>query len=613
MNQGVKYQFYRVCFLLLLLNSILSCRKDSKERPEVQFISPLGQEGSKVLVGDTLNIIAQAIDPDGTISHVACYVSDSMIGKLTSAPYIFSYIFNYPGDYLLSLIATDEQNNQSEKVDHLVSVTDGGKIDFNFEFEPDRPVSTKDALLIHVDAFSRYGKIVNIKLYLNNQLWEEDTRSFLRKSLVDFYPGVYNIHAVAVDEVGNIGKSHRYTFTVDEIRPIEISFDIHPIYLENMFPGSSLNVSFNLMDRDNDLSHIELFLNDSLVHVFDPAMYDYGIDFEKGGSYTLRAIAYSKSGQSQSTDELTFLVHAGLVYDERLKGIVSSVDNQSFYAINVAHSKLVVLTSTNGYCNEIRLPYYIPSDISYARTGRKVYISYKFDDIISIWDEQSASFSSISFNGFGGTDKLLADEINQRIYVKSSDALLILEMGSGEVLSVISPFEVDDFVIDNENQWLFATRSLFQTQFFKYSLINDQLELIQTHDNLGYEPNGLYLNTKKEYIIPLGNTGMSNIDVKAYSVHDIESLYGNFEANDPISMGLSGNNEQLFILNGMENKICVHNATSFEREVCFELHYNHFYFGEVIVNNSGTLLLYHTEISGMEDDRYMLCFYNIAQ
>ncbi|MFO7867794.1 MAG: carbohydrate-binding protein, partial [Bacteroidales bacterium] len=85
--------------------------------PILSFTSPTTQT---FVAPATITFDVNASDEDGTISHIQYYINDELIEEKSAPPYSFEYTLENAGEYTVQAIATDNENNSSEKTISLL-------------------------------------------------------------------------------------------------------------------------------------------------------------------------------------------------------------------------------------------------------------------------------------------------------------------------------------------------------------------------------------------------------------------------------------------------------------------------------------------------------------
>ena len=94
---------------------------DENERPEVEITSP--SPGANLAAGTNVTILAEASDPDGTITSVDFYIDGFWQGTASTAPYTFEWTGLIEGSYVLTAAATDNDGATTVSSEVAVSVT----------------------------------------------------------------------------------------------------------------------------------------------------------------------------------------------------------------------------------------------------------------------------------------------------------------------------------------------------------------------------------------------------------------------------------------------------------------------------------------------------------
>ncbi|WP_299335569.1 FISUMP domain-containing protein [uncultured Psychroserpens sp.] len=110
--------------ILLLISCENSDNEDSNIPPNVSFISP--NEDLSIALGDILDILVAADDPDGQVDTVYIEFNGENIAQITSIPYQYSFntSFETPGTYELKAIASDNLGALSTTTTILLEITE---------------------------------------------------------------------------------------------------------------------------------------------------------------------------------------------------------------------------------------------------------------------------------------------------------------------------------------------------------------------------------------------------------------------------------------------------------------------------------------------------------
>ncbi|NOY51159.1 MAG: hypothetical protein GXO88_11445 [Chlorobi bacterium] len=558
-------------FLLTVIALIMlsGCKKNDdslNQPPMVQFINPLATFAITVVsIEDTLNIIALAKDNDGEVNNVQFYLNGTLLAKDKEAPWSQNILFKEEGDYVLGLTATDNNMETSDTVLNHLRVVDFNKADIDITIYPRYHKKENDPVTIIANSFSSLGKILNTKIYINDTIVAMDTVSYLEYILESASTGSYEVYAEVEDETGKLTKSRTESFFVDKNKPPQIEFSLNNS--NNPIPGSTVYASAIVSDSDGEIDSVKLFLNDSLVKTtYSEYWISFSLLMTKSGDYKLNAIAWDNDGDSVVSEDLFFSVQEGLLPNGLITNIIPSTNDKEFFALNKENKKLMLLYPFEESERKIDLPYSLPIDMDYSPAEEKLFIVYENYGVVSIWDRNTEEFTTKSFSSTADAISVVADVIHRRIYVETDKGFFILNMDDGNVLNTDVTLEFDNYVIDPNKQLMFTAEYKYSLVVKKYSLINDNFDLQQTREDLGYVNSGMVLNEQKAYFLAISTTGNDgNGTHYAFKTDNIYELYGQFSNIDyPKSPAFTRDGETLILVDDFKDILYMLNTESFQ-------------------------------------------------
>ncbi|WP_271766018.1 Ig-like domain-containing protein [Aquimarina algiphila] len=96
----------------------------NNQSPSVSITAP--GNNSSIVVGQAINIAANATDIDGSITKVEFFQGNTKLGEDTSSPYTYSWSNATVGSYSLSAVATDNNNATTTSGSVSITVTSSG-------------------------------------------------------------------------------------------------------------------------------------------------------------------------------------------------------------------------------------------------------------------------------------------------------------------------------------------------------------------------------------------------------------------------------------------------------------------------------------------------------
>ena len=149
-------------YAVIILFILSSCKKeDQNEPPWIQLISPL--DYSNIESGDSLEIIVEAGDPDGSISKVLFYIDEGLVFQDQETPYNFQWNNVPGGDHNIAVRAIDDKNAESPIKYSVLKVMAGNTFDVIIDWFPVQPIAMRENI-ITVKAANNENPIKSIEL-----------------------------------------------------------------------------------------------------------------------------------------------------------------------------------------------------------------------------------------------------------------------------------------------------------------------------------------------------------------------------------------------------------------------------------------------------------------
>ena len=401
-------------------------------------------------------------------------------------------------------------------------------------------VLENDNVVFTISSHSPNGEIVKVDFYFNDNLYGSDTSAQCEFTVDSIALGVYKVYAIVEDEEGKVKKSEDIIFTVNENQPPSIEFSLHSF--SGYFPGQYMSITAHAIDGDGSIDSIFVYVNDSLFFSDDDG-YPSGIYYipSKGGVYSFYAIAHDDRGAIGYSDTINATIKPGYIVDGEIVDLTYSNHDNLVFGLDQTNNKLLLINPITTEKDEISLPYSQPTKFYYSMNDEKLFIIYKYNGLVSVWDYNSQSLSEISFSESADAIDIEVDDINRRIYVLATNGLNIINLDNGNLLNTTSLYNIYDIAIDPANRWLFACSQGSGILVNKYDVENDIPETIQTKYFSGSYRNQIRINHKNNYfIIPGLGDSQTNLAIDTYNLDNIVGEfsydewynYSNFSPDD---------------------------------------------------------------------------------
>ncbi len=279
-------------------DKIITINVMTKNFPTIVLTKPLNN--TIALLGDSIEMYAEASDTDGSIEKVFFFVNDSLVISDQSTPYSFKWKATQ-GSKRIYAVAYDNHNLNDTSEISIVNVY--------FNSEPTISITSpianswineNELVKITASAFDSIpGTIEKVTFYVGNTKLGDDT---IAPFEYDWTPtsGKKQLKAVATDNTGLTTTSAIIAVNVNAAPIVSIS---QPKTSSQLTAGQIVNFSVTAVD-DASISKVEFYVNNAIVGVDSIA--PYSIEWiPNTASAELFAIAYDNRNFSAKSSVVT--------------------------------------------------------------------------------------------------------------------------------------------------------------------------------------------------------------------------------------------------------------------------------------------------------------------
>lgn len=254
--------------------------------PSITLTSPLN--GASFFQPATINLAANASDPDGSIVSVDFYQNGVFLGSTNVAPYTYTWANVQGGSYSLTAKATDNRGGATTStpisvlvgVPPTVSVTapvSGSKVP--------GPVN----IVISATANADVGRTVaNVQFFAGSTLIGNAATTPYTYTWPSVAPGTYSLTAKAYDNLGLSATSSPVTVTVTPPPAVSITA---PVGGSNILAPADITINVSATDSFGTISSVEIYQGATLLTTLVSPPYTYVLKNVPIGSYTFTAKA----------------------------------------------------------------------------------------------------------------------------------------------------------------------------------------------------------------------------------------------------------------------------------------------------------------------------------
>jgi M6 family metalloprotease-like protein len=295
--------------------------------PTVTITSPASNSGFAAPANITIN--ATASDTDGSIVKVEFYAGVNYLNRDTTYPYsttisnLPSGIYSFTAKAFDNLGATSEFTVSNIQVGNntapVVSITS--------------PVTNQSfaapaTITINTDVTDAEGNVLKVDFYNGSALLGTDFTAPYSYTWNNVPAGVYNITALATDNLGASSSSTRNNIAVVANTAPTISIT-SPVTNQSFAAPASITINTNVNDAENNISKVEFYVGSTMLGSDLTAPYSYTWNNVPAGVYNITALVTDSYNATASSTRNNIAVIANTA---PTISITSPVTNQSFTA-----------------------------------------------------------------------------------------------------------------------------------------------------------------------------------------------------------------------------------------------------------------------------------------
>jgi regulation of enolase protein 1 (concanavalin A-like superfamily) len=289
----------------------VSVQSPSNQAPTVSLTSPAA--GAKFTAPATVNLTANATDPENKLARVEFLSGTTVVGTDTTAPYSFSWTNVPAGTYSLTAKAHDSEGASATSATVSVTVTasSGNKPPVVTFTSPANGAtfSAPASIPLAATATDAEGPIARVEFYSGTTLlW---TEAFLpyADSWTNVPAGTYTLTAVAYDGQGAKTTSAPVTVTVNGTnRPPTVALT-SPASGSTFSAPATVSMTATASDPENQLARVEFLSGTTVLATDTAAPFTWSWSNVAAGTYTLSARAYDSAGAAATSAAVTVTVN----------------------------------------------------------------------------------------------------------------------------------------------------------------------------------------------------------------------------------------------------------------------------------------------------------------
>jgi len=289
-------------------------------------ISWSGDQPAEASVGEEVDFVVVATDPDGNLDTVTLYEEEESVvcDSLGENMYKCNYIFTSNGPHTVIVIAEDGEGSTDTTEEHIIEINTAPVISWS----GDQPVTANinEAVSFVVEVID--DNISTVTLHDENEdelaVCSNTTGNLYECVYVFTSNGTHEIQVIAIDEDDSSSETELHSININTAPVVDWSGDQPAI--------ANINeaVSFYVDATDPDdigigaISTVKLYESEIELAVCNTTENLYGCTyaFADSGTHMVKVVAVDEGGLSAETDEHEIVVTDNISDDPDLSGIV---------------------------------------------------------------------------------------------------------------------------------------------------------------------------------------------------------------------------------------------------------------------------------------------------
>ena len=284
----------------------------SNSSPVVSITSPTANKNYSAPA--SVRIIADASDPDGSISKVELYHGNTLIQTENNAPYDWTWTDLSAGSYTITAKAFDNSGNSTTSspvtftVGSGTSSTPSSGITVSIT-SPKQNGSYSNSVQLTASASDANGSISKVEFYNGSKLITTEQNAPYDWTWSNVPTGNYTIVAKATDNDGNVVTSSPVSFTVGGAPLVSIT---SPKMNSSYNASASVRLTADASDPGGSISKVDFYSGNTLITTENVYPYDWTWNNVPSGNYTITAKATDNQGNVSTSSPVSFTVGGGL-------------------------------------------------------------------------------------------------------------------------------------------------------------------------------------------------------------------------------------------------------------------------------------------------------------
>ncbi|MCH7398638.1 Ig-like domain-containing protein, partial [Belliella sp. DSM 107340] len=269
--------------------------------PEITITAP--SDNDQFFVGDPINIAANAVDADGSITKVEFFAGNYLLATDTQAPFAFVWNDAPLGNHVISARTTDDNGStaSSTEINILVIERPNNAPTVNITAPLTNTKFNKgDEIVIEVNAQDTDGTIAKVEFFYGNMFLGSDLTAPYSFNWTNAPAGKHIITAKAIDNKSVAINSSPISIEVIEHQRSPSVRIVSPIANNEYFKNDILPLNVEIPEESSEIIKVDYFRNNIFIGSRSGENLSYNWEISVTGSVNITAIATDIEGKTAS-------------------------------------------------------------------------------------------------------------------------------------------------------------------------------------------------------------------------------------------------------------------------------------------------------------------------
>ena len=269
--------------------------------PTIAITAP--SDNDQFFIGDPINIAANAVDSDGSITKVEFFAGNKLLATDTQAPFAFVWNDAPLGNHVISARTTDDKGSSATSTEINILVIDkpNNTPTVNITAPLNNTKFNKgEEIVIKANIQSTDVTIYKVEFFNGNTFLGSATTTPYSFKWINAPTGKHTITAKAIDNKSIATNSPPVSIEVIENQKSPSIRIVSPIANNEYFKNDILPLNVEIPEESSEIIKVDYFRNNIFIGSRSGGNFSYNWEISVTGSVNITAIATDRDGRTAS-------------------------------------------------------------------------------------------------------------------------------------------------------------------------------------------------------------------------------------------------------------------------------------------------------------------------